>query len=86
MELEEEAKQEQKSIPEIVKEIMPKEAGLTKVEFEGPDVAIYVKNVAAVYGNEQVIRSDICQHKKEAHSQERHFKPQGSRDCAGKDT
>ena len=57
MELEEEAKQEQKSIPEIVKEIMPKEAGLTKVDFEGPDVAIYVKNVATVYGNEQVIRA-----------------------------
>ena len=53
----EEAKQEAKNLLDVVKEILPKEAGLVKVEFEGPDVAIYVKNVAAIYGNEQVIRS-----------------------------
>ncbi len=53
----EEAKQEEKNILNAVKELVPKEAGLTKAEFEGPDVAVYVKNVAAIYGNEQVIRS-----------------------------
>jgi hypothetical protein len=53
----EEAKQEAKNMLEIVKEILPKEAGLVKVEFEGPDVAVYAKNVAAIYGNEQVIRN-----------------------------
>ncbi len=53
----EEAKQEAKNILEIVKELIPKEAGLTKVEFEGPDVAIYVKNVSAIYGDQNVIRN-----------------------------
>jgi predicted metal-dependent RNase len=53
----EEVKQEEKNILNMVKELVPKEAELTKVEFEGPDVAVYVKNVAAIYGNEQVIRS-----------------------------
>jgi uncharacterized protein len=52
-----EAKPEPKNILEAIKELIPKEAGLTKVEFEGPDVAIYVKNVAAIYGDENVIRN-----------------------------
>jgi KH/beta-lactamase-domain protein len=55
--LEEEVKPETKNTIEIVKSLIPKEAGLTKAEFEGPDVAIYVKNVAAIYGNENVIRN-----------------------------
>ncbi len=52
-----EEKTEAKSLLDIVKELVPKDAGLTKVEFEGPDVAIYVKNVSAIYGNENVIRN-----------------------------
>ena len=56
IELDEE-KHEAKSLLETIKELIPKEAGLTKVEFEGPDVAIYVKNVAAIYGDENVIRN-----------------------------
>jgi KH/beta-lactamase-domain protein len=57
MQLAEEDKQETKGIIETVKELIPKEAGLTKAEFEGPDVVIYVKNVSAIYGNENVIRN-----------------------------
>ncbi len=56
MDLAVEEKVEVKSILETVKSLVPSEAGLTKAEFEGPDVAIYVKNVAAMYGNENVIR------------------------------
>ncbi|MGA3020577.1 MAG: MBL fold metallo-hydrolase, partial [Candidatus Micrarchaeales archaeon] len=52
-----EEKQETKNVLDMIKELVPKEAGLTKVEFEGPDVAIYVKNVSAIYGNENVIRN-----------------------------
>jgi hypothetical protein len=55
--LAEEEKVEAKSIIEKVKELIPKEAGLTKAEFEGPDVTIYVKNVSAIYGDENVIRN-----------------------------
>jgi len=55
--LEEEKKEEPKNILDAVKELIPKEAELTKVEFEGPDIAIYVKNVSAIYGNENVIRN-----------------------------
>lgn len=51
-----EEKVEVKSILEIVKSLIPKEAELTKAEFEGPDIVIYVKKVAALYGNENVIR------------------------------
>ncbi len=44
----------------IVSEILsriPREAQLTRVEFEGPVIAIYVKNVKFIIENENVIRS-----------------------------
>ncbi|MDE1855206.1 MAG: beta-CASP ribonuclease aCPSF1 [Candidatus Micrarchaeota archaeon] len=53
----EEEKHETKGILETVKELVPKEAGLSKADFEGPDVVIYVKKVAAIYGDENVIRN-----------------------------
>ncbi len=40
-----------------VKELVPKEAGLSKVEYEGPDIAIYVKNIVYLYGDENVIKN-----------------------------
>jgi KH/beta-lactamase-domain protein len=55
--LTEEEKHEAKNILETVKELVPKDAGLTKADFEGPDVVIYVKNVSAIYGDENVIRN-----------------------------
>ena len=54
--MEAEEKVEAKGILETVKSLVPSEAGLTKAEFEGPDVAVYVKNVAAMYGSENVIK------------------------------
>ena len=48
--------QKEKDILARVKELMPAQSVVTKVEFEGPDVAVYVKNVSAVYGDENVIR------------------------------
>ncbi len=48
---------EDKAILDKVKELIPSEASMTKVEFEGPDIAIYVKNINAVYGNESTIRN-----------------------------
>ncbi len=49
--------QETKDIKEKIRELMPEEAGISDVEFEGPDVAVYVKDVAYVYNDENVIRN-----------------------------
>ncbi|MDE1823395.1 MAG: beta-CASP ribonuclease aCPSF1 [Candidatus Micrarchaeota archaeon] len=46
-----------KEILEKVKSLMPGDAGSIDVEFEGPDVAVYVENVAAVYRDENTIRN-----------------------------
>jgi len=36
--------------------VLPPDAGLTKAEFEGPDVAIYLRNIKAFYSDENLIR------------------------------
>jgi uncharacterized protein len=41
----------------LAEEILPSEYGLTKVEFEGPDVAIYITNPAPFYADENNIRN-----------------------------
>ncbi len=46
-----------KDIKERIKELMPAEAGLSNIEFEGPDVAVYVKDIAYVYNDESIIRN-----------------------------
>ena len=48
---------ENKDIREKIRELMPNEAELSDIEFEGPDVAVYVKNVAYVYNDESIIRN-----------------------------
>ncbi|MEM0074695.1 MAG: beta-CASP ribonuclease aCPSF1, partial [Candidatus Micrarchaeaceae archaeon] len=44
-------------ILERLKELLPKEAEAVKIVFEGPDIAVYAKNISAIYGNEPLIRS-----------------------------
>ena len=39
---------ENKEMLDKIKELVPKEADLSKVEYEGPDVALYVRNIATV--------------------------------------
>lgn len=41
----------------LAKELLPPECDLTKVEFEGPDVAIYITNPAPFYESEENIRN-----------------------------
>ncbi|MGC9037219.1 MAG: beta-CASP ribonuclease aCPSF1 [Candidatus Micrarchaeia archaeon] len=56
----EESKKEKEKSEELLQrleEILPKEAEITKVAFEGPDVAIYGKNISAIYGHEDLIRN-----------------------------
>ncbi|MEO3993728.1 MAG: beta-CASP ribonuclease aCPSF1 [Desulfurococcaceae archaeon TW002] len=45
-----------KILEEIYKNIPP-EAGLTKIEFEGPEIAIYLKDVKSVLEKEELIKS-----------------------------
>ncbi len=39
-----------------VKGLIPSDAGASSVEFEGPDVAVYVDNIPAIYKDESTIR------------------------------
>ncbi len=48
---------ENKELLEKVKELIPAGAGVVDVEFEGPDIAVYVKEVAQVYNDENVIKN-----------------------------
>lgn len=48
---------ENKELLEKVKELIPSEAGVVEVEYEGPDIAVYVKDVARVYNDENVIKN-----------------------------
>ncbi len=45
------------NIKEKIKELMPEEAGISNIEFEGPDVAVYVKDIAFVYNDDSLIRN-----------------------------
>jgi len=45
-----------KEIEKIVEEIMPAECNVTKIEPEGLNVVIYVKNIQAFYKNDQLIK------------------------------
>ncbi len=46
-----------KGIFEKVRELVPKEANLTGIEYEGPDVAIYVKDISRIYEDESTIKT-----------------------------
>ncbi len=48
---------ENKEILEKIKELTPGEAKLSKVEYEGPDVALYVRNIAYLYSDENIIKN-----------------------------
>lgn len=48
---------ENKELLERVKELIPSGAGVVDVEYEGPDIAVYVKDVAQVYNDENVIKN-----------------------------
>ncbi len=48
---------ENKELLERVKGLIPQEAGVVDVEYEGPDIAVYVKNVARVYNDDSIIKS-----------------------------
>jgi hypothetical protein len=45
-----------KEILDKVKGLIPSDAGTSTVEFEGPDVAIYVDNISAIYRDESIIK------------------------------
>ncbi len=54
---EETEKVDNKEIIERIKDLIPRDADLSKVEYEGPDIAIYVKNISYLYGDESIIKN-----------------------------
>ncbi len=54
----EEDKQELEKDPiSKLKDILPKEIGFVKAEYEGPDIALYVSNIGAVYSDESLVKN-----------------------------
>ncbi len=45
------------NIAEKIKQLLPKELGLTRIEFEGPEVVVYATNLLPVYENPEIIRN-----------------------------
>jgi hypothetical protein len=52
----EEEKPKNKNILESVQELVPKEAGFVKAEYEGPDIAVYVKDIGVIFSGENIIK------------------------------
>jgi len=46
-----------KDLIEILREVLPKNIGLVKAEYEGPDIAVYVSNIEAVYNDESLVKN-----------------------------
>ncbi len=46
-----------KEILDKVSSLIPADAATASVEYEGPDVAVYVNNIGAIYGDENVIKN-----------------------------
>ena len=40
-----------------IEAMLPKEAGFSKAEFEGPDIVLYMKNARAVYQDDSIVRA-----------------------------
>ena len=49
--------EEKNSIFPKIESMLPKEAGYVKAEYEGPDIVVYVKNISALYLDENAIRN-----------------------------
>jgi hypothetical protein len=45
-----------KEVREIVQQVVPKEAGVTSVELEGPEISIYTENPKAFHENENYVK------------------------------
>ena len=46
-----------KDLIETLKEVLPKNIGLVKAEYEGPDIAVYVSNIEVVYDDESLVKN-----------------------------
>ncbi|MDE1762368.1 MAG: beta-CASP ribonuclease aCPSF1 [Candidatus Micrarchaeota archaeon] len=52
-----EKQQSSKSVLHTIEELIPKDAGFIKAEYEGPDIAIYVRDIAHIFTEENVVKS-----------------------------
>ena len=46
-----------KNILQTIEELIPKDAGFIKAEYEGPDIAIYVRDIAYIFSDENIVKS-----------------------------
>jgi hypothetical protein len=53
-----------KNLIEEIEEMIPKEIGFVKAEFEGPDIVVYLKNAKFVYNNDTIIKNIAVELKK----------------------
>ncbi|MEM3791515.1 MAG: beta-CASP ribonuclease aCPSF1 [Candidatus Micrarchaeaceae archaeon] len=53
----EEKSEKEEGILEKLRSIVPESAGLTKVEYEGPDVVIYVNKIEEMYKDESIVKN-----------------------------
>jgi len=51
-------------LKEIIKSLVPPEAGITKIEFEGPEITLYTKNPAIFFENENLVANIASELKK----------------------
>lgn len=56
MEEQQKEKQEAKHVLEKIEELIPSDAGFIKAEYEGPDIAIYVKDIARIFSDENIVK------------------------------
>lgn len=46
-----------KNVLHTIEELIPHDAGFIKAEFEGPDIAIYVRDIAYIFSDENIVKS-----------------------------
>ena len=46
-----------KNLLHLIEELIPADAGFIKAEYEGPDIAIYVRDIAYIFSDENIVKS-----------------------------
>ena len=58
------AKENAEELARKIKEMLPAEAGFVRIEFEGPDIVVVLKNSKVVYADENIVRNIAASIKK----------------------
>jgi len=63
-EQQEEAKERASELFKKIEEMLPKEAGFVKAEYEGPDIVVILKKISSIYSDESIIKNIAASIKK----------------------